>query len=300
MISIRTLAASTLAMTVAFANAAHADDKADCINAAQNGQSSRVDKKLTEARDAFLVCSREVCPAMVRNDCVKWLGEVDAATATVVIRARDASGHDVVEVRVLVDGKEVAAKLAGTSIAVDPGQHKFRYEAAGVAPVEDMVLIAEGEKGRLLRVDLGGATATPVADSVATATSTPNTTTSDADTSHGGKSPVPWIIAGVGLAGLVAFGITEILLQGEVSSLKNGCGAQPNPHCSDSDLSTAKTERTLAEITFGVGLVGLAVGVPWIIVQTLSHKKADAPAQGAFVDFRATHGGGVGVFGSTF
>ena len=288
MISTRHLLA--FAATMALTSAAVADDKTDCINAAQSGQSLRVDKKLTEARDAFLVCSREVCPGMVRNDCAKWLGEVDNATSTVVIRARDTSGHDVVEVRVLVDGKEVAAKLSGSAIAVDPGQHKFRYETAGSAAVEDTVLIAEGEKGRLLRVDIGAATPTPDNG----ASSTPG-----AD-SHGGKSPVPWIIAGVGLASLVAFGITEILLQGEVSSLKDGCGAQPNPHCSDSDLSTAKTERTIAEITFGVGLVGLAVGVPWIIVQSLSGKKADAPAQGAFVDFRGTRGGGVGVFGTTF
>lgn len=299
MTSRRALAASTIALTVAFASVAHADDKVECINAAQTGQSLRVDKKLTDARNEFLVCSRELCPAMVRNDCVKWLGEVDAATATVVVRARDASGHDVVDVRVLVDGKEVAAQLAGTSIPVDPGKHKFRYEAAGVAPIEDTVLIAEGEKGRLLRVDLGGQTAAPIADSTATGTQTAAPSGVAADTSQqGGKSPVPWIIAGVGLASLVAFGVTEILLQGEVSSLKSGCGSQRN--CSDGDLSAAKTERTIAEITFGVGLVGIAVGVPWIIVQSLSHKKADSAAPSAFVDFRATRGGGVGVFGATF
>lgn len=275
--------------------AAHADDKTDCINAAQNAQSLRVEKKLSQAHEGFLVCSREVCPAVVRTDCVKWLTEVENATSTVVIRARDAGGHDLVDVRVLVDGKEVAAKLTGSAIAIDPGQHKFRYEAAGLAPIEDTVLVAEGEKGRLLRVDLGGAAGTTTGDSKPSSTGSSSTP----DSAPHGKSPVPWIIGGVGLASLVAFGVTEIFLQGEVSSLKDGCGAQPSPHCTDADLSTAKTERTVAEITFGVGLVAVAVAVPWIIVQSVTSKKAEAPPA-AFFDFRPTHGGGVGVLGGRF
>src|SRR5580700_677011 len=136
-----------LGLTVALLPAAaSADDKDDCFNAAENAQKLKTDKKPSQARPALITCSRDVCPQQVRADCVKWLGEVDRDMSTVVVRARDANGHDVIDVKVFVDGELLLSKLQGTAVTVDPGPHKVRYEFPSGKTVEEDVLIAEGEK----------------------------------------------------------------------------------------------------------------------------------------------------------
>jgi hypothetical protein len=93
------------------ATSASAGDNAACLDAASRGQTLRDARKFVEAREQFLVCAASTCPAAVRADCVTWLTEVDKALPSVVITAKDASGADVVDVTVAVDGRPLASKL---------------------------------------------------------------------------------------------------------------------------------------------------------------------------------------------
>src|SRR5580700_2222690 len=115
---------------------AAADDTSDCIAASEAAQSLRDRRALLEARDQLAVCSRDVCPAPIRSDCIQQRSEVDAAMPSVVLRAKDARAEDMVDVRVLCDGVVVATQEDGKALAVDPGAHTFRFEAQGVPPVE--------------------------------------------------------------------------------------------------------------------------------------------------------------------
>ena len=59
------------------ASARGADAKAQCISAYEQGQQLKQESKLSQARKQLLVCARDVCPDMLRNDCEQWLKEVE-------------------------------------------------------------------------------------------------------------------------------------------------------------------------------------------------------------------------------
>lgn len=241
------------------ASDALAGAKDDCINAAEAAQRLRTQRKLSSARTQLVTCAADSCPAVVRDDCVKWLGEVDGAMPTVVVRAQDGNGKDVVDVRVTVDGKEAMTRLTGVATPIDPGEHTFRFEAAGHPAVDQTVLVAEPEKARVIQITFGD-TARPV---VAVAPATPIAPPPPAP-APAKPSVVPWIVGGVGVASLVGFAILEGLLQSEYSDLEKGCGATRS--CTDDQVSGNRTKTTLAKVTFGVGLAGVLVAVPWILI----------------------------------
>jgi len=242
-----------------------ADETGACIESAEKAQKLRHDKKLTEARPELITCSRDLCPQQIRTDCTKWLADVDNSMSTVVVRARDADGHDVMDVKVYVDGQLLTPRLQGTSVAVDPGPHKFRYELPSGKSVEDDVLIAEGEKDRVLRVNLPTDTGVPVP------------VTPEKPASGGGPGPVPWIIGGVGLASLIGFAIIEAPIQSNYSNLKNTCGQTP-AGCTDDQKSSVTSLYAPAGILLGVGIVGVAVSATWLIVSAVTGHKAPAAA----------------------
>ena len=65
------------------------------LEAAEKGQQLRNAGKLISARERFLVCQAPTCPAIVREDCTKWIGEVADALPTVVVSVHDERGLDV-------------------------------------------------------------------------------------------------------------------------------------------------------------------------------------------------------------
>lgn len=109
----------------------------------------RLESKLVDAKSELLVCVNASCPAMVRRDCETWLAEVEAALPTVVFTARNEAG-DLVHVRILVDGVFVTEKLDGLAVPIDPGTHRIRAETVEAPPQERTIVIAEGQKRRLV------------------------------------------------------------------------------------------------------------------------------------------------------
>jgi hypothetical protein len=85
--------------------AAHAEDvKRACVDASTLGQTNRNAAHLLEAREQFLVCSRDACPAVVRDSCARWLAEVEELTPSIVIRAADTTDSDITEGSATIDG----------------------------------------------------------------------------------------------------------------------------------------------------------------------------------------------------
>ncbi len=275
---------------------AHADN-AECFDASEKAQKLKSEKKFTQARSAFITCAREVCPQAVRVECAKWLSEVESGLATVVVRARDSGGHDVIDVKVYVDGELFLPKLAGAATAVDPGQHKFKYEFPNGKVVEDDVLIAEGEKDRVLRVEIkdgegGGGSGGGGGGSGGAG--------SGGGSGGGGEShgpgPLPWIIGGVGIASLIGFAIIEAPIQSQASSLQDGCGKTKS--CSQSQVDSVTSLYAPAGIMLGVGIVGVAVGLVWLIVSaTTGHKTAST---GSFSFTPLVGGGAYGGYVHSF
>lgn len=172
-------------------SSAFADIQA-CLAASERGQRARAEGKLREARENFVICGAESCPGLVRHDCAQWNAELAAAMPSVVFGARDSRGRDLFDVNVTMDGQPLLNKLDGKSVPVDPGKHTFRFEAAGLRPVTEVVLVKEGERARVVNITFD-AGPTPLAPSK-----------KEDKPSSGRHTVFPWIVVGAGVAGVAA------------------------------------------------------------------------------------------------
>ena len=193
------LALSASVFVACPARTACADAKMQCVESYEAAQKLRQEGKLRASRAELLKCSSEACPPSLRKDCAPWLREVEDALPTVVLAARAADGHDLVDVRVTFDGAPLVDQLDGRAVAVDPGVHVFRFETSGLAPVDERVVVREGQKLRALQ-----ATFTPAPTAMRAA---PLAQTPPAEPAPGAPRPVPiaaYVLGGVGVVALGA------------------------------------------------------------------------------------------------
>jgi hypothetical protein len=236
-----------------------ADEKEACVHAAETAQELRSQQELREARKALVRCGSAECPSIVRRDCTKWLAEVDESLPSIVPSAQDVSGNDLSVVRVLVDGEEVATKLTGSAIPLDPGERTIRFELPGAKPKEKKILVRVGEKNRPVRVIIErapeptGAPATfpvPVA-----ATQRPAQTK--------GTSPplVAYAATGVGVVGVATFLYFAVTGVSEINNLRATCA----PHCDQGDVNAARSKIVVGDIGLGVGIVAGGIAA-WLFL----------------------------------
>ena len=271
-------------------SSARADEKETCVAASDQAQTFRDELKFRKAREALLTCARDACPGIVRKDCEKWLADLDASQPTVVVGARDAKGRDVAGVRVLLDGVQLLDHIEGKAVAIDPGEHLFRYESAGNAPFEERVVVRVGEKNRFLTVQLRALTAADVP--VETTPPPADTGTAPPLASSSEPLPVlPIVFVGVGVVALTSFTYFGLTGRGDVSNLRDTCA----PHCAQSDVDSAKSKLLIADVSLGVGFVSLAAAAVWAL--TRGHASSTSSAH---LDLRPLPGGGVASFGAVF
>ena len=232
------------------ASPARADDVDACASASEKGQELRDQAKLRAARDLFVTCAAERCPAVVRKDCAEWLASVDDALPSVALRARDAAGRDLTEVRVTVDGEAVTERLDGRALVLDPGAHTFVFSAAGVPEVTQKLLLQEREKGRLVDVVLGGA----------------------APAKERGFS-VPSASLVLGGASLASFGAMAAFgwsAKSAVDDMRATCVGR----CDQGRVDTARRDMIIANVALGAGVAALGAAVVITIALNRSPAKA--------------------------
>ncbi len=179
--------------------------KEQCIAANEAVQYLREAHKLREAHEKLLLCVSDACPGPVRADCAQRLDEVAKATPSIVFDVKDASGNDVSGVMITMDGQPLAGN-AGTAIELDPGEHAFVFEAAGLAKVEKKFVVVEGVKGRREVIRLGSAKPTEAATSASLHVESPSPGAAPAAGSGGSgidRKTIAFAVGGTGVAGLV-------------------------------------------------------------------------------------------------
>jgi hypothetical protein len=231
-----------------------AADKASaaCIQAADEGQTARDDGQLLRARELFAQCSESKCPSVIRRDCASWIEQVKAQIPSVVLGARDAQGHDVVDPRVTIDGHPLEEKARGVPIELDPGPHVIRWESAGAPPAELRIFLRAQEKNR---------------DVVATfARSTPTATAPAASpvgekTGSGGLPPATYVLGGIGAAALGTFAYFGLRARHDSDVLHDTCA----PACPHDDVAALKTKVLIADVALGVATISVAAAavVAW-------------------------------------
>jgi hypothetical protein len=276
----RGLRTALWALALATATATSADaiaaDKRECFAAHEQGQIAQKARKLKAATAQFLVCSDEACPAMIRDECAKWLSETHAAMATVVPTARGRDGRDAAEVHVFVDGELLAERLSGGSFEVDPGEHEFRFVLADGTKIEQRFVVNEGETRRRIAVDFSSLpTAAPQASAIPAAPVVVQPT----------SRPIPvavYVLGGLGVAALGSFTFFAISGKSKQNDLESGCA----PRCADSEVAVMDHRYLAADISLGVGIVSLGAAT-WLL---LSRRSQTSSAPSAWVDIAPSRG----------
>jgi hypothetical protein len=202
----RVLLGTVLSATL-LTTAALGDDQ-QCLGAVAKGQRFMKAHKLVEASEHLRICAAVTCPVVVQADCARWLDDVEKALPSVVLAARNASGADLIDVKVSADGQRLVGKLDGQAVSINAGVHLFHFEGADGTSLDEQVLVKEGEKNREIVVTLR-----------------PSSSGSSSEWKTMG-----WVLAGLGLTGLGAaglFGVIAILDKDGAHCHSNGGGCDP-------------------------------------------------------------------------
>jgi hypothetical protein len=231
------------------------EQKVKCANAYEQAQRTRNEGLYRSSREHMLVCADEACPKVLRDECAKWLGELDTVIPTVLVVAKDGKGDEVSDVTVSVDGVKLVDHLDGKALPVDPGTRTFRFSRAGSDTIEQKVLIREGEKRRVVNVTFGSP-------------STPPPEQPSTKTTSSGVPVSTWILGG---AGIVALGISVPMYASyfkKKSDLDDSECAR-NSTCDPDDVAPVKRQLVYANITSAIGVVAIGAAVfIWVATPT--------------------------------
>lgn len=258
------VAAVALVLATSEAPAAEGQDKAVCADAYKGAQVQRKSGALKRARESLLVCVSDRCPSVIQPDCTRWLTEVEAALPSLAFAAKGADGRDLTAVKVTVDGQVLAESLDGKSIPIDPGSHTLHFETQGEAPIDQTIVVREGEKARVVSVSWAKLAAAE----------TPSSATAPPPPASHGAPVAAWVLGGVGVASLATFGVLALHGSSRRSDLKNSCYG----HCTDSDVSSVKTEFAIADAALGVGIVTGAISTVLFLTSRGSTERASPAA----------------------
>jgi hypothetical protein len=178
---------------------------------------------------------------------------------------------------VTVDGEEIKRAAWNEPIPVTPASSQVVVSTAGHAPVKTAVNVAAGQR-QALTIDAlsGDAGATPA---------TAPTESAPADGTSAGPSLRTWayVAGGVGVAGLATFGIFAVLAKGTYDDLNGACHGGPCPPDKSGEISSGKTQQTVANVGLAVGLVGAAAGVTLYVLSMPKSSASTTAASTALV-----------------
>lgn len=279
-------AVSTLALH------AHADEgRAQCAAAYEGGQEARRDGKFALASEQLVSCSQPKCGEAISHECKQLYSQLQEAMPSVVFGARDEKEQDLVEVSIAIDGTIVQKSINGHAVTLDPGVHTFRFTSKTLPPVEKVMAIREGEKFRLISVTLADANPLAPATSGGAGASAAAVATDGPVPAKHGVPVASYVLGGVGVVGLAAFGYFRLSGFNDFNSLKESCKS----HCTEDDVSSVRDKFVVSNVSAIVG--GAALG--GAVAVWLWHRGASSsPPVG--VSVLPLAGGGAAVWRGSF
>jgi hypothetical protein len=237
------------------------DDTAACVDAYERGQERRVSGALLEARERFTLCSRPSCPSFIYADCTSFLEGVNAEVPAVSFEVRSGD-RPLAGVRIAEGERVLHQGATKTTLELDPGRHRLRFEAPGTEPVTRTLLVERGDKNRVMEVDL------PPLAAPAPIRKPPS-----APPAERAIDPAPWVAFGIGTAGIGAFALLGSMGLSEERRLERSCA----PGCSARDLRSVRTKYLFADVALAAGVTSLLAGGYLL----LDSEPAPAPQVGA-------------------
>jgi hypothetical protein len=293
--------ATAMTSQVTTGNADHARPRGRkaCVASYEKSQQQRNAWKLRSAKSSLLMCARPACGKFIYRECTKSLAELDADMPSVVLLAKNDAGQPVVDVEVTLDGEPLTSQLDGRALSVDPGVHEFSFKTANGSANLTSVAIRQGERNRSLSVELtnersktakaevGAPSPAKFQPSVAAAQDEQAPTTQARASLASARAPRealesspldtpkstgpgigPYIVGGVGVAGLAGFGLLYTLARAENMTLP-----QCWPTCSEAKLDQVRRLYLAADVSLGVGVVALGTAAAWFYFGSGSSEK---------------------------
>lgn len=167
------------------------------------------------------------------------------------------------DITVAVDGAVIPRAAALELRKVNPGKHVITVTGPGIEPARVDIDVRERAEiavpVTLVALDKPSPAAPP-------SLPLPAAPPPPAGAAARGVSPLVYIGFAIGGAGLIVGGITGGVSLARTAALKADCPDGACPRGSGSDLSTANALANVSNITIGVGLAGVALGVVGLFV----------------------------------
>jgi hypothetical protein len=244
---------------------AAAPSREECASAYETAQEQRQVGKLLSARQTLQLCANEACPDFVRNDCTAWYDEVQGEVPTLVLAAKS-RGHDLSAVRVWSGERLLSARLDGQAIELDPGVYDLRFEAQAMQPLDRHIVVARGERDRLVEVTLEPVQSRPAARPVAVPSEP--------------SLMLPATLLGLGALGVGGF--AALAIKGR--ALENDLASSCSPRCGAGRIDEVRKHYLLGDVALGVGVTSLVVGTYLLATRTAgSHPATEQTPRVAIV-----------------
>jgi hypothetical protein len=225
------------------------DDPSSCAAAAEEGERLTQAGKLLEARAAVGACLKVECPAVVRKHCGEQLANLGARLPSLAVRVLGPDGDDLAAATYTVDGAEPSA-VDGHARPLNPGRHVIEAHAAGYPPARQTVVVAAGERDRVVVMRLDA----PRASSV--------------------RPVVFWSAAGlaaVAFTSATVFGVRGIEGRSDLGECR--------PSCSTAAVDAVRTDFIVADVSAVVGVVAVGVAA-YVLLSRPSAPGAQAMIHG--------------------
>jgi hypothetical protein len=203
---------------------------------------------------------------------------LDAALPRIALLQIDVVAPTGFKPEVKVDGESVPAALLGTQRPTDPGERKVEATAPGCDVASATVKLAEAERSSV-RLVIEHCTAPVVAPPSATAAHSASPPPAPPASGPPPRSRTgAYIALGVGVAAVAVGSVFGVLALGKKSSLEDACPGKKCPDPSEqSEIDSLNGYSIASSIGFGVGVVGLGVGVAMLLWPS---RQAPSPADG--------------------
>ena len=127
------LAVVATVIVVAVPRAARAVDKMACVEAHERSQKLTKQGRVPDSREQLAICADPSCPTLVREDCKRWLSNLDSPSRAVTIEARDASGKVLMAVRGALEVPPAPTQGARSSNGASADEDEHDHPAASTA-----------------------------------------------------------------------------------------------------------------------------------------------------------------------
>ena len=161
------------------------------------------------------------------------------------------------ETKLTIAGEEIKSAAWGEAAPLLPGTSDLVVETPGRPPVTASVTVAAGEKKRI-EIDAG--TAPPQVAEPAPGPAPPSP-----ENPRQGLRTASFVAGGAGVAGLAAFAVFGLMAKSTYDNLQSECHGPCTMDHGD-QVSSGKTQQTVADVALVVGVVGAVAGVTLFVL----------------------------------